>query len=122
MDKSIRIRLLRKIFLILIFIIIIFLLFNLLSKPSVEKNKEEMFLYSNKVIELYNSMNPDINENFIFCDNLSTYKKKINISQKKEYRNGIFIYQLKDDTYLKIYWNKDDQNEIKIEKVVFDYK
>lgn len=113
-------KIMSKFFILMVVIVVIFSLFAMLSKPGAERNLEEKKSYSEKVLTTYESMELGNITEAEFISDKSTFKKKINVTSKTETINGIYVYKIQSENFLKIYWYKNNNEEIQIEKFTIE--
>lgn len=111
-------KIMSKFFILMIVIVVIFSLFAMFSKTGADRNLEEQESYSEKVLTTYESMELGKITESEFISDKSTFKKKINVTSKTETINGIYVYKIQSEHFLKIYWHKNNNEEIQIEKFV----
>jgi len=114
--------LLSKFFIIIFIIVMIFVLFAVFSKPSVNKNNQEKLEYAKDVFMIFKSQNPEYSNYILFLNESSQYNKKINYTNKKVYRRGIFVYKLDDEKTITVFWHKANEGQIEIEKATVEIK
>lgn len=120
MKFQVNYKIMSKFFILIIVIVVIFSLFAMFSKPGAERNLEEKKSYSEKVLNTYESMGLGNITESEFISDKSTFKKKINVTSKTEAVNGIYVYKIQSEHFLKIYWHKSNTEQIQVDKFVIE--
>ena len=92
MKFPINYKLMSKFFILIVLIVLFFVAFAFISKPGIETNIAEKESDSAEVFFKYQLLTQDENEKDLeFISDLSTLKKRINVTQKTESLNGVFV-------------------------------